>query len=395
MESLVLVVNSGSASRKYALFSGSEKKASIHFEFVDGKIEANVQYEDKKYLVNYEDSDLISVSRYVLPLLREHKIIGEQDKIDAIGIRVVAPSKQFMQDELFTKDVESGLISVEQRAPLHITIVLAEIKQLEVNFGGTPIIIISDSAFHATKPAWAWHYGIDTELSEKYDIRRYGYHGISVGSIVRNMTELNILSPKTIVCHLGSGSSLTAVGEGKSVDTTMGYTPLEGLMMATRSGTIDVSAALAIKRELQLSDDKLESYLNEKGGLLGVSGTSNDIRQLLDSEEAGDERAKLALKLFVYRIQQSIGQMAASLGGVDAIVFTATVGERSAPIRGRILDNLGYLGFDYDRQVNEQAFEPREPVDLGQEGSKPIYVIATDEVAEIARRTILYIESHE
>lgn len=393
MESLVLVVNPGSASRKYALFEGGNKKAGIHFEFVDGKVEASVQYEGQKYPANCEDSDLANVSRYVLPLLREYKVIGEQGKIDAIGIRVVAPSKQFMRDELLTKEVESGLVAVEQRAPLHVATALAEIKHLETNFSGTPIIIISDSAFHANKPTWAWHYGIDTELSEKYDIRRYGYHGISVGSVIRHMIELNILSPKTIVCHLGSGSSLTAVGDGKSVDTTMGYTPLEGLMMATRSGTMDISAALAVKRELQLSDDELESYLNKKAGLLGVSGTSNDIRQLLDSEQKGDERAALALKLFVYRIQQLIGQMAASLGGVDCIVFTATIGERSSVIRSRILDGLGYLGFAYDAQLNDQTFEPAEPVNLASGDSKPAWVIVTDEATEIAERAGQYVKN--
>ena len=389
-ESLTLVVNPGSASRKYALFANGKNKATINFEFVDARVVGKIGYDGEKYLRNYDDVDLSNVSRYILSLLHEYKIISDDDKLEAIGIRIVAPSKRFVQDELVTPDIITTLENVQQKAPLHVTTVLAEIKHLEDFFKNVPIIIISDSAFHSTKPAWAWHYGIDVEVAEKFDIKRYGYHGISVGSVVRTMQEKNILQPKTIVCHLGSGSSLTAVGDGKSVDTTMGYTPLEGLMMASRSGTIDVSAALAIKRELNLSDDGLEEYLNKKSGLSGVSGSSNDIRQLLISEEHGDERAKLALKLFVYRIQQSIGQMAASLGGVDCIVFTATIGERSSIIRSRILDGLGYLGFTYDAQLNNQTFEPDEATNLSSDNSKPAWVISTDEAAEIAKRASHY-----
>jgi acetate kinase len=201
------------------------------------------------------------------------------------------------------------------------------------------------------------------------------------------------LSSKTIICHLGSGSSITAVADGKSIDNSMGYTPLEGVMMATRTGSIDVSAALAIKRELNLSDGELEEYLNRKCGLIGVSGSSNDIRQLTASEENGDERAKLALKLFVHRIQQTIAQMAASLGGVDSIIFTATVGERSSIIRSRILDGLGFLGFAYDGELNGKTYEPTEPVNLAINGSKPVWVISTDEAAEIANRADKYIQN--
>lgn len=392
-ESLILVVNPGSSSRKYALFADGKNKATINFEFVDNRVFGKVEYAGNKYEKDYDDADLSNVSRYVLALLHEYSIIGEDDVLEGIGIRVVAPSKRFMQDELVTGDIESAFEAVQQKAPLHVTTVLAEIKHLETYFQGIPVITVSDSAFHSTKPKWAWHYGIDVDVAEKFDIKRYGYHGISVGSVVKTMQQKNILQPKTIVCHIGSGSSLTAVGDGKSVDTTMGYTPLEGLMMATRSGTMDVSAALAVKHELDLTDAELEEYLNKKSGLLGVSGSSNDIRQLLASEEQGDERASLALKLFVYRIQQAIGQMAASLSGVDSIVFTATIGERSSVIRSRILDGLGYLGFAYDAQLNNQTFEPAEPVNLATGDSKPAWVIATDEAAEIALRADQYVKN--
>lgn len=393
MESLILVVNPGSASRKYALFAGEKMRASINFEFENGGVISQLDYAGEKHVQKYGDPDLSAVSRYVLALLHEHKVISETDKVKVIGIRVVAPSRQFMSDQLVNPVIEAALEAIQQKAPLHITTVLAEVKHLKEFFPGVPVVTISDSAFHSTLPIWAWHYGIDTALDEKFDIRRYGFHGVSVESVIRYLSGKDLLQAKTIVCHIGGGSSVTAVADGKSVDTTMGYTPLEGLMMASRSGTIDVAAALAIKRELNLTDDGLEQYLNKQSGLIGVSGSSNDIRQLLISEEQGDEKAKLALKLFVYRIQQAIGQMAASMDGVDMIVFTATIGERSSIIRERILENLAYLGFVNDKAVNDSTFEPSIATNIGIASSKPVLVVSTDESAEIARRAELYIQN--
>jgi acetate kinase len=392
VKSLILVVNPGSASRKYALFADGKKRAIINFEFEDGKVVGKVEYDDKKCTAAYDNTDLSCVSSYVLPLLRKYKIIGKSENLTAIGIRLVAPMMRFTKDELLTDDMEQAMEAIQKKAPLHVSTVLVETKQVRANFPGVPIVIISDSAFHSTKRECAWYYGVDIELADKYEIKRYGFHGISVGSVVRCLTEQNKLSPKTIVCHLGSGSSLTAVVDGKSFDTTMGFTPLEGLMMATRSGNMDISAALAIKHALNLSDEELEEYLNKKSGLIGVSGSSNDIRQLLTSEEKGDKKAKLALNLLVYRIQLLIGQMVASMGGVDSIVLTGTVGERSSIIRGRILDNLKYLGFEYDSSTNDKTFEPLIATNIAIKSSKPILVILTDEAAEIARRVEQYIK---
>jgi len=391
-ESLTLVVNPGSASRKYALFKNGQKQASINFEFENAKVIGKVEFAGEKHSIDYEDPDLNTVSRYILPLLREHKIMSDSDVLSSIGIRVVAPSDSFTKDRLLTDEVVTELSVLQQKAPLHITTALSEIKNLKTLFPNIPLIAVSDSEFHSTKPVWACHYGIDTTLAEKFGIKRYGYHGVSISSVIKKLQEADGLKPKTIVCHLGSGSSITAVLDGKSIDTTMGYSPLEGLVMASRSGNIDVSAALAIKRELQLNDDGLEQYLNEQSGLLGVSGSSNDIRQLLTSEEKGDEKAKLALDLFVYRVQQAISQMAASLGGVDSLAFTATIGERSNIIRSRILEKLGYLGFENDKVANEKAFEPSEITNIASESSKPILVVSTDEAAEIARRAEQYVQ---
>lgn len=389
-ESLILVVNPGSSSRKYGLFANGEKRANINFEFEDNKVIGKVEYDGQKYPIDCDDTDLSGVSGHILPLLHQYEIISQTDELAAIGIRVVAPVMRFTKDELLTDEVEEMLEAIQQKAPLHITTVLAEIKQIKNHFPSTPLVAVSDTAFHTTKPSHAWYYGIDTKFADQSGIKRYGYHGISVGSIVHYLNTKSLLAPKTIICHLGSGSSITAVQDGKSVETTMGYSPLEGLLMASRSGNIDVSAALAIKRELGLTDDGLEQYLNKQSGLIGVSGSSNDVRQLLTSEQQGDKRAKLALDLLVYRIQQSIGQMAASMNGVDMIVFTGTIGERSSIIRERILSQMEYLGFVCDNQLNDAAFEPSN-ANIVTATSKPALVVSTDEAAEIARRAADYI----
>jgi acetate kinase len=389
---LIFIVNPGSASRKYALYTGGLRLASIHFEIVDGKVVGALDYAGQHHVEKYDDANLANAPHRALPLLLKYGIIIQANDIDAIGIRIVAPSKRFMQDVLITDKVVAFLDHMSQESPLHIKTALLEIKQLRIRFPKVPIIAISDSAFHSTKPNRARYYGIDTKLADKLEIERYGFHGVSIESVVKNLKKHEILLSKTIICHLGSGCSVTAVQNGKSVDTTMGYSPLEGVMMATRSGSIDVSAALALKRELGISPSELEEYLFRESGLLGVSGSSDDIRQLLESEAKGDVRAKLALDIFVYRIQQSIGQMVASMDGINCLVFTGTVGERSSIIRGRILDRLHYLGFECDLKSNLKTFEPIGVENIAGPSSKPILVIVTDEAAELASRTEQFIK---
>jgi len=392
-ESLIFIVNPGSASRKYALYSGGQKITSIHFELVDGLVVGSMEYDGKKIVEKYDDANLSNAPHRTLPLLQKYSVINDEDKISAIGIRIVAPGGRFTCDQLISDETISLLDDLCQKSPLHIKTALLEIKQLKVRFPGTPIIGISDSEFHVTKPDWARYYGINTTVAGEFGIERYGFHGISVGSVVKFLKKQDILLTKIIICHLGSGSSLTAVHNGKSVDTTMGYSPLEGLMMSTRSGSMDISAALALKRGLHMTDGQLEEYLFKKSGLLGVSGSSDDIRQLISSESKGDSKAKLALDIFVYRVQLSIGQMAASMGGVNCLVFTGTVGERSSIIRGRVLKNLDYLGFEINSQINEQTAEPSKVVNIANLSSKPILVVATNEAAELAYRTEKYLNN--
>lgn len=391
-ESIIFIVNPGSASRKYALYIGGVKKANLHFEIVNEKVVGELEYDGNKYLEKYDDANLANAPHRALPLLHKYKILNKTDEISAIGIRIVAPSKRFMQDELITDEIISFLEDLSRESPLHIKTALLEIKQLRIRFPKTPIIAVSDSAFHATKPAYARYYAIDMKLADKLEIEKYGFHGVSIRSIVDKLMKADVLLPKTVICHLGSGCSVTAIENGKSVETTMGYSPLEGVVMATRSGSIDVSAALAIKRDLGFSPGELEEFLFRKSGLLGLSGSSDDIRQLIVSEAKGDARAKLALDIFVYRLQQAIGQMAASMNGVSCLVFTGTVGERSATIRARVSKRLEYLGFEVSPKTNEKTFEPAEITNIANMSSKPILVVLTDEAAELARRTEEFIK---
>lgn len=384
---LILITNPGSSSRKYALYRGNTFLCSLHFEFEGKKVVYTLKKssgeKDKK---ETKFLNLDSVASGLPDILTNEGYIGGATKLDAILARVTAPGSYFAKDHIVDDECLKQLELAKERAPLHVPVVTSEIEQLKKTFEGTSVIEISDSAFHNSRPELMKAYAIDPELADKFDIKRWGYHGLSVGSIVRFMLKQNILPKKTIICHIGSGASITAVLDGKSFDTTMGYSPLEGVMMATRTGSIDVPAALAIKRELKMqSDGEIEKYLNKKCGLLGVSGKSDDMREIIKLSEEGDKRGAFAHSLYIYRLQVAIGQMAASLKGVDAIVFTATIGERSDDIRKNVVDGLEYLGFALDTEKNLEKMDDRQ-VNIAAAGSKPIYVIKTDESDEMIVR---------
>jgi len=387
---LILITNPGSSSRKYALYRGNNFLCSLHFEFEGEKIIYTLKKADgEKTKTETELKDLSSVVSSLEKILMDEKYIGGPAKIDAIVARVAAPGSYFAKDHVVDEECLKQLEVAKERAPLHAPVIANEIAHLKKSFSDTMLIAVSDSGFHQSRPELMQAYAIDTELAEKFDIKRWGYHGLSMGSIVRYMEEQEILPEKAIICHIGSGSSITAVYNGKSHDTTMGYTPLEGVMMATRTGSMDVAAALAIKRELKIkTDDELEKYLNRKGGLLGVSGQSDDMREIIKLRDEGDKRGSFAHALYVYRLQSAIGQMAASLGGVDALVFTATIGERSDDVRRMVTQKLSYLGLSLDEEKNSGKMSARH-VNIAASSSKPVYVIRTDESDEMIVRANL------
>lgn len=383
---LILVANPGSASRKYGLYRGEIAVAELHFEWQDNKIICNVQAGEDSFVEPVGARHLDAVIAHVEPMLLHAGALRHGDKLDGIGLRIVAPSSYFLGNHHLTQSVVEKLNELEKVAPLHIGIILKELSALEAEFKVVPVYGISDSGFHATKPDYAWNYGVSLEDADRYEVKRYGYHGLSVQSAIHHLKHHDKLANKIVLAHLGSGASVTALHGGKSMDNTMGYSPLEGLVMATRSGTIDYGAVRALQLHKQLDDSAMEEYLNHESGLRGVGGSA-DIRELRLREEAGDDRARLALATYVYGVQKGIAQMTAALGGIDALVFTGTVGERSAVIRERIVNRLHYLDMLLDHRSNNACTNP-----LGLEvvsslvKSKPIYVVHADEGAEIARQ---------
>jgi acetate kinase len=368
------------------LYRGEELLASLHFEFADGKVICNLRNAaDEKTPVAVEAEDLGGVVGLIHQILVDGGYLKSDEEFDAIVIRIAAPGDYFTADHVVDAEFFEQLEVAKKDAPLHAPVTAAEIEHLSKAFAGTKLVAVSDSEFHASKPKLTKYYAFDTDLADKHGIKRFGYHGLSVASIVRYMKEQNILADKMIVCHIGSGSSVTAVLNGTSLDNSMGFSPLEGLMMSTRAGSMDVAAALRIKQYLDLDDDGVEKYLNKQAGLLGVTGFTDDMRLAVEArDKKQDERATFAIDLYVHRIQCVIGQRAAELGGVDAIVFSGTVGERGYEIREPVMSKLGFLGFELDAGKNNSIYLESGHDNIATEGdSKPIYVVKTDEARQM------------
>ena len=387
---LILVANPGSSSRKYALYESDKLalRAELHIESSDGQIVATLRTNSGSRQVETTLSEVHDAPREVRGILVRENILNENEAITAIGLRVVAPGSYFMEDRVISDEVIAKLEETKSLAPIHIFATLEELKILREYFGQTPVVAVSDSAFHRTKPPYAWNYGINIQDADSLEIKRYGYHGISVASAVDELWNRGKLPPKVVVCHLGSGSSVSAIFHGRSIDNTMGFTPLEGVLMATRSGDISPGAVRALQTKLGMDWSGTESYLNQRGGLLGIGG-SNDIRDLIEREKNGDHLAHLALTTLVHTIHKAIGSMIATLNGCDLLVFTGTVGERSAILRKRIVAHLEFVDFIIDGNLNDGCTDPDQLTSISQSAkSKPIIVIPTNESVEIAKRTL-------
>ncbi len=381
---MILSVNTGSASKKYALYENSEEIFRGHLEREDGKFVASFRFADKEEKSEITEADYKDAVNFVLEKAEELEILKNRKEIEKTGVRVVAPGEYFYSHPQIDEEYLHKLKDVEDVAPLHITPVLEELDALIDALPETALISVSDGEFHSTIPEASYAYAIPRDIADKHGIRRFGYHGISARSVLREAEKLmGGLPKKVIVCHLGSGASITAVKDGKSFDTTMGLTPLEGLVMGTRVGDIDAGALIYLGEKLGLVYEELGDYLNRQCGLLALSGKTADVRELLELESRGDEGAKLALDVFVYRIKKYIGAFAAGMGGLDALIFTATIGERSHVMRGRILDGLEILGLKIDKIKNMATVSQEGFIDDG--GEARIAVIPTDELGEIAR----------
>jgi len=389
MQKKYLIINTGSSSKKYSFYFGEEKIYSAHFEKEDGDFivtETAEKIGKKKTAI--DENRYINAIKFIVSSLIEIGLIKSKEDIDSVGIRIVAPGEYFLTNRLIDDEYLKLADSALEKVPLHLGPALSEIKKVREIFGeDKPIIGVSDSAFHATIPEQAKLYAIPIEDSRRFGIRRFGYHGISVQSVIgRTAGLLGRMPEKVIVCHLGGGASITAVKNGQSIDTSMGFTPLEGLVMATRVGDIDAGTVLYLSEKLNKNQKELEAYFNNNCGLLGLSGKSDDIRELLVNEKNGDLDSKLALQIYVNRIKQYIGRMAAVLGGVDLLIFAGTVGERSFIMRERICDNLKFLGIELDEEMNNKS-EGVE-AEIGKTGGgTQILIVKTDEMEEIAKET--------
>ena len=392
----ILVINAGSSSLKYQLLNPETgvllAKGLCERIGIDGKFTYKPQVEGKKVL------DAIDVAmpthseaiQAVLDALvdKDNGVIGSMKEIDAVGHRVVHGGEAFNKSVLITDEVMKALEECIPLAPLHNPANIIGIKACQELMPGVPMVAVFDTAFHQTMPPVAYTYALPYEYYEKDKVRRYGFHGTShkyVSQRAADMLGKPIEQLKLISCHLGNGSSVTAIEGGKSVDTSMGFTPLAGLPMGTRSGDIDAGILEYLMNKYGMDIKEMVNVLNKKSGVMGVSGVSSDFRDLEEAFEQGNERAGLAVDMFNYGVKKLIGAYAAAMGGVDAIIFTAGVGENSASQRMAIASGLEFMGVKMDEDANKVRGEER--VISAPDSKVTVLLIPTNEELMIAMDT--------
>ncbi len=395
---LVLVVNAGSSSLKSQLIETDGKLCLMKcLAQKVGTPEASMSVafspEFQKVKYNVAGFTVEQCLAKLLDVLVEdpESPIGSLDQIDAIGNRVVAGGEYFTRATLIDDEARGHLAEIEELAPLHNPVADQCIDLLREAMPNTPQVAVFDTAFHQTMPPKAYMYPLPMRYYNDYHIRRYGAHGTShryAAQQAANLLRRSLRDLGLITCHLGNGGSITAVNHGKSIDTTMGFTPLEGLMMGTRSGSIDPAIITYIMRKEGKTFDEMDHILNNESGILGITNESSDMRDVLESADAGDEEAELAIDMYVYRVQKAIGSYYAAMTRTDAVVMTAGIGENSARLRERIFEGLAHMGMILDKQRNdvEGAIGVNRIISIDDSPIK-ICVVTTDEEVRIARET--------
>ena len=391
----VLVINAGSSSLKYQLINPETGEIFAiglcdRIGIENSKLEYEVPSKDFELELKEDlPTHKVALEKVLAAILHtEHGVISSIDEIDAVGHRLVHGGEEFAHSTLITADVMESIKQNIELAPLHNPANIMGIETIMELMPGKPNVAVFDTAFHQTMPKEAYMYALPYEDYTELKVRKYGFHGTSHLFVSTTMNEImgNPKESKIIVCHLGNGASISAVKNGKSVDTSMGLTPLQGLMMGTRCGDIDPAAVLFIKGKRGLTDCEMDARLNKKSGILGIFGKSSDCRDMENAIKDGDERAKLAEAMFIYKIKSYIGAYAAAMGGVDAICFTGGIGENSATMREGAVKGLEYMGVKLDTAVN--SVRNKGNVKLSAEDSKVlIYKIPTNEELVIARDT--------
>ncbi len=392
----ILVLNCGSSSIKYALYnmddktvmtSGGAERVGLDGAFVKVKMPNG----EKKQIMHDIPEHTEGV-KFIFSLLTDPEIgvIKDLKEIDAVGHRMVHGGEKFNKSVLLTEDVLKVFEACSDLAPLHNPANLKGVRAVQELMPGLPQVGVFDTAFHQTMPDYAYMYAVPYELYEKYGIRRYGFHGTSHRYVSKRVCDFLGVKPeeqRVITCHIGNGGSVAAVKYGKCVDTSMGLTPLEGVMMGTRSGDIDGGAVAFIEKKLGLDADGISNLLNKKSGVLGITGISSDMREIEAAEKAGNPKAILAQNMYNYRIKKYIGAYAAAMGGVDTIVFTAGVGENQSGMRAGVCEGLEWMGVKLDEAANLKT-RGEEAVISTPDSKVKVVVIPTDEELMIATDTM-------
>lgn len=390
----ILVLNCGSSSIKYKLYDMTDERVLAQggverIGLDEAFIKVTLGNGEKKQIMADLPTHKEGVALVFKVLLdAEYGALKSLDEIDAVGHRVVQGGDLFEKSCLVTPEVEKGIESLIDLAPVHNAGHLRGLRAVDELMPKVPQVVVFDNAFHSTMPDYAYLYAIPYELYEKYHVRRYGFHGTSHRYVSQRVAEFlgrDINDMKIITCHIGNGASMAAVKYGKVVDTSMGLTPLAGLMMGSRSGDIDPSAVTYLMEKLGKKPQEMADYLNKECGIRGITGISSDMREIEAAEQQGDERAILGMKMYSYRIKKYIGAYAAAMGGVDAIVWTAGVGENQTGLRMMAAEGLEFLGVKMDAERNNCRGEER--IISADDSKVKVVLVPTDEEIVIARDT--------
>ena len=392
----VLVINCGSSSLKYQLInSDSEEvlaKGLCERIGIDGSAIVHQPAGGEKTRMEVDMPNHTKAVRLVIEKLTDPQagVIASLDKIDAVGHRIVHGGEKFATSVVLNDEVLSAIEQSNDLAPLHNPANLIGIRSCQKNMPGVPMVGVFDTAFHQTMPKEAYLYGLPYEYYEKYKVRRYGFHGTSHSFVSKRAVDMLKLDPensKVIVCHLGNGASISAVKNGKVMDTSMGMTPMEGLVMGTRCGDVDPTVVEYLAHRLNKSLEDVMVILNKESGVYGISGgLSSDFRDLEAAADEGNKKAELALDVFSYRTAKYIGSYIAAMNGVDAVVFTAGIGENTSIVRRKVLEHFGYMGITLDLEANKVRGE--EKIISTPDSQVTVAVIPTNEELAIARETV-------
>ncbi len=390
----ILVINTGSSSLKYQLIDMENEavlaKGLCDRIGIDNSYIKHTKTGNDTIVIDIELRNHKAAIKQVMEVLTDSRngVISNMDEISAVGHRIVHGGEKFHDSVIIDDDVMNAIRDCIDLAPLHNPPNITGIEACRHIMPDTKMVAVFDTAFHQTLPQYAYIYALPYEMYEKYGVRKYGFHGTShkyVAQRAADMLDKPLEKLKLITCHLGNGASICAVEFGKSVETSMGFTPLDGLAMGTRSGTVDPAVVKFLMETKKMSLKEIDEYLNKKSGVLGISGVSSDFRDLETAVEEGNERAKLALEIFCYRVKKYIGKYAAVMNGVDAVVFTAGIGENNPLVRGMSIENMDYLGIVVDLEKNKVR---GQEMDISTEDAKVrTLVIPTNEELAIARET--------